>query len=125
MSSLSLLVQETKPCGLVVSASSESQPPLGDGGRRSRTSLGDLSPSSSQEGEDGGGKGAEPTQTSVSTSRGEVGGSQDPPLLLSLSAQAQDKGNREGRTAARLCPESFLQPPWGGSLLCWCGLELC
>lgn len=125
MSSLSLLVQETKPCSLLVSSSSESLPPLGDGGRRSRTSLRDLLPSNSQEGEDGGGKGAEPTQTSVSTSRVGVGGSQDPLLLLSLSVQAQDKDNREGGRAARLCPESFLQPPWGGSLLCWCGLELC
>lgn len=72
-------------------------PPLGDRGRRSRTRLGDLLPSSSQEGECGGGEGAEPTQTSVSTRRGGVGGSQDPLLLLSLSAQAQDKGNgREG-----------------------------
>lgn len=118
--SLSLLVQGTKLCGLLVSSFSGSLPPLVDG-RRSRTSLGDLLPSSRQEGEDGEGEGAEPTQTSVSTSRGGVGGSQEPLHLFSLSAQAQDKGNGEGRRAAWLCPESFLQPP--GEEACYAGVD--
>lgn len=116
MSSLSLLVQGTKPHGLLVSSSSESLPPLGDGGRRFRTSLGDLLPSNRKERM---GEGREPSLHRLLLVPVEVGWEGPRTLsllLLSLSAQAQDKGKREGRRAAWLFPESFLQPPWGGSL---------